>query len=61
MTVSYNLAGASEASGLAVTKLRALIRNNELVARYQGKDVLIEREELARFVSSLPTERPSKA
>lgn len=55
--VSYSLAGAAEATGLAPTKLRALIRRNDLVARYAGKDILIERDELERYIGSLPTER----
>lgn len=57
MAVSYNLEGASLATGLAVTKLRARIREGKIVPRYDGKDVLIEEDELARYVAQLPTER----
>lgn len=55
--VSYNLEGASAATGLAVTKLRTRIRENRIAARYEGKDVLIERAELERFIASLPDDR----
>lgn len=57
MPVAYNLEGAAAACGLAVSKLRTRIRENKLVARYEGKDILIERAELERFIEALPQER----
>lgn len=57
MPVTYNLEGAAAATGLAITKLRQRIREGKLIPRYEGKDILIERAELERFVSHLPTER----
>lgn len=55
--VAYSLEGASAATGLAITKLKARIRENKLTARYEGKDILIERAELERFIAELPQER----
>lgn len=57
IAVSYNLAGAAEATGMAPTKIRQRIREGKIVPRYEGKDILIERDELERYLSQLPTER----
>lgn len=57
MTVSYNLEGAAQVTGLRPTKLKARVREGVLVARYEGKDILFELEELERYIKSLPQER----
>lgn len=59
MAISYNYDEAAAVIGIAPTKIRALVRDNKIVARYLGKDVLIEHTELVRFVESLPSERDS--
>jgi hypothetical protein len=55
--VAYNLAAAAQASGLTIYKLRDRIRNNKIAVRYEGKDVLIEHEELLRYIRTLPQDR----
>lgn len=55
--LTYNIHVAAEMTGLNVSKIRALIRADKLVARYAGKDILIERAELERFIAALPQER----
>jgi hypothetical protein len=54
---------AAESTGLARTRIFAAIRNQELMARKSGKATIIELDELARFVKSLPTRgrRPEEA
>ena len=52
--ISYNLVGASAATGLAPTKIRTLIRSNRLAARREGKDIVIEHDALVSLVKSLP-------
>jgi excisionase family DNA binding protein len=56
--VSYDYEGAAAAIGVAVSKIKTLVREGQIAARYAGKDVLIERAELEAYVASLPSERP---
>lgn len=55
--ISYNVKQASAATGLSEHTIRREIRENRLAARYNGSQILIEAESLARFVRSLPSER----
>lgn len=55
---AYNVTEASEATGIAVTKIKELVRRGEIAAKYAGKDILILPAELERWVNSLPDQRP---
>jgi excisionase family DNA binding protein len=45
---------AAESTGFSRTRIFAAIRDQELMARKSGKSTVIETDELARWVSSLP-------
>lgn len=55
--VSYDYEGAAAATGMAVSKIRARVREGRIAVKYDGKDVLIEHDELKAYVSALPSER----
>lgn len=55
--IAYDYEGAAAAIGVAVSKIKTLVRERQLAAKYLGKDVLIERTELEAFVAALPSER----
>lgn len=57
--VSYNVAGAVEASGIGETTLREALRAGDLIAHYVGVKPVILAADLAEWIASLPTERPS--
>ncbi|WP_426319953.1 hypothetical protein [Microbacterium sp. E-13] len=57
MAIAYNYEGAAEQFGVAVSKIRTAVRENQIAAKYWGKDVLIPHAELERFLESLPEER----
>ena len=46
---------AAESTGFARTRIFQAIRDQELTARKSGKATVIETDELARWVRSLPT------
>lgn len=58
LPVSYNLAGASAATGLSTGEIQRAIRVGDLVAHYGGakrtKPVLMRRD-LERWIEALPT------
>lgn len=56
--VSYNMAGAVAASGIGETTLKSAIANDELVAHYNGRNIIIRAVDLDDYVQSLPTSRP---
>jgi NADPH-dependent 7-cyano-7-deazaguanine reductase QueF len=60
MAISYSTQGASDETGLSVTVIRNYINSGELKARYSGTKAVIEHDELKRFISSLPTDKPGK-
>ena len=55
--VSYDLPGAAAATGVSERTIRDAIRRGDLTAHYLGKKPLVMRDELADWVSALPTER----
>ncbi|MFF0546902.1 helix-turn-helix domain-containing protein [Nocardia thailandica] len=55
--ISYNTRTASEATGIAESTLRKLVREGKIAARYLGATILIDAADLARFYRSLPSER----
>lgn len=57
MAIAYDYEGAAAQVGVSPTKIAAAVRGGVLAAKYWGKDVLIEHDELASFVASLPSER----
>lgn len=55
--ISYSTEQAHHATGISVWKLRRLIRDGLLAARYLGDTVLIDAEDLQRLYDSLPSTR----
>jgi hypothetical protein len=55
--ISYNVRQAFEATGIAETTLRRLVRESKLAARYMGQTILIDADSLARYYRALPSER----
>lgn len=53
--VSYDIPGAAIATGLSESALRRHINAGALAVRYSGTKPLIERDELAAFVATLPS------
>lgn len=53
----FNYAEAATYTGLAENKIRTRVRERKIPARYEGKDVLILREDLDLFLDSLQSER----
>lgn len=58
--VSYNVAGAVAATGVGETTITTAIRENQLVAHYVGRKVVIRAADLDEWIQSLPTERERK-
>ena len=59
MAIAYDYEGAAAQLSVTVDKIKKLVRDNDIAARYFGRNVLIEHDELVRFVATLPTERDS--
>lgn len=55
--ISYNVRQAFEATGIAESTLRRLVRQSKIAARYMGSTILIDAESLARYYRALPSER----
>lgn len=55
--ISYNVKQAAEATGLAESTIRRLVREGLIAARYHGSTILIDADDLARYYRSLPSER----
>jgi excisionase family DNA binding protein len=53
--LAYTPDDAARASGRSRTRIFKAIRDRELTARKDGRATLIERAELARWLSGLPT------
>jgi excisionase family DNA binding protein len=52
--IAYDLDAAEELTGRSKPRLRKAIKNGELIARRDGRRLLIEPEELRRWIRSLP-------
>lgn len=52
--VSFDIPGAALATGLSERTLRRYIQAGDIAVRFSGTKPLIERDELAAFVASLP-------
>lgn len=55
--VSYDLTGASNASGLSERELSRAITAGDLIVHYRGRKPLITHDELRAFIEALPTEK----
>lgn len=55
--ISYSVKQAHEATGISEHRLRQLVREHKLAARYLGATVLIDAQSLARYYEQLPSER----
>ncbi len=53
--LAYPIEQVPAVSGVPRTKVFEAIRNGKLMARKVGRSTIIERAELQRFLSSLPT------
>lgn len=58
--VSYNKAGAAEATGISMSTIERAIAADELVAHYVGTKPVLLATDLAAWIESLPTERPKR-
>jgi len=58
--LSYRIDEAVAATGIGRTALFERIREGKIEARRDGKFTLIERDELVRYLKSLPTTRKIK-
>lgn len=57
--VSYNMAGAVAATGVGETRIKAAIENGDLIAHYNGRNIVLRAVDLDEWIQSLPTERAS--
>jgi excisionase family DNA binding protein len=55
--LAYTIEAAVEATGIGDSKLRRYIQSGELVARRNGRSLIIRREDLIAFLQSLPVAR----
>lgn len=55
--ISYSVKTASIATGISESRIRRLVREGYLAARYLGESVLIDAESLRRMYASLPSEK----
>jgi len=58
--LAYSIEEAAEAAGYSTDTIRRALRNNDLTARYANTKPVILATELTEWLSSLPTEAPSK-
>lgn len=56
-SVSYDLDGSVEATGLSKTTIRAAVDNGDLIAHYVGRKPVFRAVDLDEWIRSLPTER----
>lgn len=59
-SVSYTLEGASRATGIGVTNIKAAAANNELICHWVGSKRIFRAADLDEWVQSLPTEKPAR-
>ena len=55
--ISYNVHQASEATGIAESTIRQLVREGHIAARYLGSKILVDAASLERYYRALPSER----
>lgn len=60
MKIAFSIEEAAEASGYSTDTIRRALRNNDLIARYANSKPVILATELTDWLSSLPTEAPTK-
>lgn len=58
-SVSYTLDGASKATGIGVTNIKAAADRDELICHWMGTKRIFLATDLADWIESLPTEKPS--
>jgi hypothetical protein len=52
--ISYDLDGAEKVTSRPKPRIRKAIKNGELIARRDGRRLIIEADELRRWIRSLP-------
>jgi hypothetical protein len=52
--ISYDLDGAEEVTDRPKPRIRRAIKNGDLIARRDGRRLIIEADELRRWIRSLP-------
>jgi excisionase family DNA binding protein len=55
--LAYTIEATVTATGISDSKLRRYIKSGELVARRNGRSLIIRREDLIAFLQSLPVAR----
>ncbi|WP_040815095.1 helix-turn-helix domain-containing protein [Nocardia concava] len=55
--ISYNTKQAADATGIAESTIRQLVRKGQIACRYLGSTLLIDAEDLQRFYRNLPSEK----
>ncbi|PPJ31870.1 hypothetical protein C5E45_32795 [Nocardia nova] len=55
--ISYSVESASVATGISESRIRRLVREGKLAARYLGATVLIDAESLRALYNSLPSQK----
>jgi hypothetical protein len=55
-SIAYDYEGAAAQAGVAVSKIKLAVNEGRLAAKYWGKDVLIQHDELVEFIRALPSE-----
>lgn len=59
--VSYNMAGAIAATGIGETRIKEAIEARDLVAHYNGRNIILRAVDLDAWIQTLPTERAARA
>jgi excisionase family DNA binding protein len=58
--LAFTIEEAAEATGYSKDTIRAAIRNHELIARYANTKPVVMATELQDWLTSLPTEAPTR-
>jgi len=59
MKIAYTFAEAAEATGYGLTVIKVAVRHNDILPSYANSKPVIHRDELDRWVKSLPSEPPA--
>lgn len=59
--VSYNMAGAIAATGIGETRIKQAVARGDLIAHYNGSNLVLRAVDLDEWIQSLPTENPARA
>ena len=57
---TLSVAGAKAYAGLSEWRIRKLISDSDIIVRFDGTKILVDRASLDRWLDSLPSERATK-